>query len=148
MGDEERPLPRGKSALALTMKQPSDMEGRVADHAKGLGTVTREMVSARARELAMINGHADRVLESDWEQARQELLGRTDAAEAEENATTEVPASENWDPIPGTTGHQVNAQRPDDEQQVADQLIRQGVDDAEHDQMVRATRNSLLKDGE
>jgi hypothetical protein len=51
--------------------------GRFSEHAKGLGTVTEEMVRQRAAEIAVINGRReDLIIESDLEQARRELQGR------------------------------------------------------------------------
>src|ERR1700743_2103726 len=56
------------------MKKP--LEGRLSDHGKGLGTVTREMVMVRAREIAVLNGRSEKnVLDSDFSEARRELLG-------------------------------------------------------------------------
>ena len=56
------------------MKKNQLQEGLIAENFAGIGTVTREMVLARARELAIINGHSpDHVLESEFEQAKREL---------------------------------------------------------------------------
>jgi hypothetical protein len=49
-------------------------------NSEGVGTITREMVEARAAELAVINGHAARhhLSGPEWEQAKLELPGDSD----------------------------------------------------------------------
>src|SRR6185436_7676757 len=70
------PLPATCPALVCLMKQDDIEAGKISRHAQGLGTVTWDMVRARAREIAIINGRTPRtVLPSDFEQARRELTG-------------------------------------------------------------------------
>ena len=58
------------------MKQNKIEEGRFSQKARGLGTVTEEMVRKRARELALISGRDEKqMLDSDLAQARRELTG-------------------------------------------------------------------------
>ena len=50
--------------------------GIISDHFQGVGTVTREMVRERAREIAMINGHsANHCTRQDLLDAQRELTG-------------------------------------------------------------------------
>src|SRR5256885_16089352 len=59
--------------LSYFMKDKIE-QGRFSERGHGLGTVTKEMVRQRARELAVINGRDEKnILDSDWEQARREL---------------------------------------------------------------------------
>ena len=128
----------------MIMKRNSDA-GRIIEHAKGIGTVTREMVMNRARELALINGRSShQVLESDWEQARRELLGEEGLVPSETPAEI-LPESERWDPTPVSTGHKVGEVSADDEQTDAEKLTEQGIAEAEHDQMVEGTKESLRR---
>ena len=56
------------------------------ENAGGIGTVTSEMIEARARELAAINGHpSSEPSETDYQQAKRELTGEAemDPQEAE-----------------------------------------------------------------
>ncbi len=130
------------------MKRNQIGEGKIIDHSKGIGTVTREMVLARARELALINGRsAHHVLESDWEQARRELLGE-EGLVPNETAAEALPESERWDPTPVSTGHKVGEEPPHDEQTDAERLTEQGLAEAEHDRMVEGTRESRRSDRE
>ena len=124
------------------MKRDPIEEGRISDHSKGLGTVTQEMVRARAREIALINGRSpDHPSPADLSQAKQELMGQNYVEPAEE----QLPTSERWDPIPGTPGHQGVSVRAHDEQTDSEKLIEEGVSEAEHEQMVEGTRESLRR---
>jgi len=54
------------------MKQKRIEEGRLSDRGEGIGTVTKEMVMIRAREIAVINGRSERnILDSDVDQAQR-----------------------------------------------------------------------------
>ncbi|HEX4263478.1 MAG TPA: hypothetical protein VH597_03990 [Verrucomicrobiae bacterium] len=128
------------------MKKP--LEGSLSDHGKGLGTVTREMVMVRARQIAMLNGRTEKsVLDSDFSEAKRELLGE-DEINPEPTAEEKLPEDERWDPVPGSEGHKVPATPPDDEQSVAEKLYDEGIADAEHDESVEATREDLRRDKE
>jgi hypothetical protein len=128
------------------MKRNQIEEGKIIDHSRGIGTVTREMVLARARELALINGRSThQVLESDWVQAKRELLGEEGLVPTETLAEA-LPESERWDPTPVSTGHKVGEVPQHDEQTDAEKLTEQGLAEAEHDRMVEGTKESLRND--
>jgi hypothetical protein len=128
------------------MKNERTEEGRFTLQGKGLGTVTESMLQKRAEEIALINGRgSDQVIESDVAQARRELLG-------EERLNPQTPESETlsesarWDPNAESTGRMTPAVPAADEQTFAEKLVEEGVADAEHDQQVRATRESLKRE--
>jgi hypothetical protein len=129
------------------MKQKRHEEGRFTRQGQGLGTVTEDMVRARAREIAVINGRAeDQLLDSDLTQAWRELTGEErlhPSATAEETLAEDQRSTGITD-----TGHRVEAVPTPDEQTFAEKLVEEGVQDAEHDQMVRATRDSLKRETE
>ena len=121
-------------------------DGRIIEHTKGIGTVTREMVLARARELALINGRSShQILKSDWEQARRELLGKEGLIPTETPAEI-LPESERWDPTPVSTGHKVGEDPIHDEQSDAEKLTEQGLAEAEHDRMVEGVKESARRE--
>ncbi len=117
--------------------------GRFTERAHGLGTVTEAMVGKRAKEIALINGHPE-VLNTDWQQARRELTGREMLVpearpeellpESSRDGAYEEPASKA--PMVPTP----------DEQTFAEKLVEEGVQEAEHEQMVEATRQALEQD--
>lgn len=128
------------------MRQDRYEEGRFTEHARGLGTVTEEMVRARARELALISGRSEnQVLDSDLDQARRELTGE-ERLNPETPVAEQVPETERWDPVPGSVGQRTPSVPAPDEQTFAEKLVEEGVEDAEQDQMVQATRESLRRE--
>src|SRR5205809_762895 len=130
------------------MKRNLDEEGKIVEHSKGIGTVNRGMVQTRARELALINGRSpNQVSQSDWEQAKRELLGEEGLVPTETPAEL-LPEAERWDPTPVSTGHKVGEESARDEQSDAERLFEQGLAEAEHDRMVQGTQEGLRRDRE
>jgi hypothetical protein len=128
------------------MKKP--LEGRLSDRGEGVGTVTREMVMKRARQIAVLNGRSEKnVLDSDFNEARREMLGE-DEMKPEPTAEEQLPEDKRWDPVPGSEGRKVPATPPDDEQSVAEKLYDEGVADAELDESVQATKEDLRREKE
>lgn len=125
-------------------------EGILIINSTGIGTVTRKMVRERATELALINGRsAQDVYATDWEQAKRELTGEPDI-DPKEALLESAPESERWDPLPGSTGHIVPVAsidgEDDDSRSMGEKLIDEGVQEAEHDQMLQAARANEKKD--
>ena len=110
------------------------------ENAAGIGTVTSEMVEARARELAAINGRSQ-PSEADYQQAKRELTGEAETDPQEENVES-IPESEGWDRVPDSTGRQAAESLGEDEdaegRSESAQMFEEGVNEAEHDQMLRA----------
>src|SRR6266446_7975316 len=124
------------------MKKNPLNKGIIMENADGVGTVTPVMVEARARELALINGHGSSgPTKADYQQAKRELTGEEEIDLQEENLES-VPESEGWDPVPGSTGRQAADSPGEDEdaegRSEAAQMFEEGIDEAEHDQMLRA----------
>jgi hypothetical protein len=122
--------------LWCDMKATQTIKGRISGRFNGLGTVTPEMVEQRAREIALINGRvAEDFSEADLDEARAELTGDF-ATEEQREEEPGLAAATLRDVVPGTSGHKVAAKLPSDEQRVAEQLVQEGVDEAEHHQML------------
>jgi hypothetical protein len=115
-------------------------KGIIMENAAGIGTVTSEMVEARARELATINGRSQ-PSEADYQQAKRELTGEAET-DPQEESTESIPESEGWERVPGSTGRQAADSLGEDEdaegRSESAQLFEEGVSEAEHDQMLRA----------
>ena len=128
------------------MKPNQTDEGRLSNIGKGLGTVTPELVMKRAGEIAVINGRpANHILQSDIAQARRELTGHT-GLDLETSPAEQVPEEQRWEPVAESQGSEAPTIAPPDEQTVAEKLVQEGIDDAEHDQMLRAERQSLKRE--
>src|SRR5437667_6440372 len=90
-------------------------KGIIRENAAGLVIVTAEMVEARARELAAINGRpSSEPSEADYRQAKRELTGEAEIDPQEESSES-VPDSDGWDPVPGSTGRQAADSLGEDE---------------------------------
>ncbi len=122
------------------MKRRDGNTGKISDHFKGVGTVTRDMVLERALEIARINGHEQHT-QDDWEQAKRELVGNLGFPAGSEEEES-INALTRWDEDPGTSGHHVENQAAPDEQTFAEQLVEEGVSEAEHEQMLEGSRRT------
>jgi hypothetical protein len=125
-------------------------KGVITENAIGIGTVTPEMVEARARELAAIAGRVPpQPSEVDYEQAERELTGEPEM-DLQETALELIPESERWDPVPGSTGSHTPDSLGEDEdsegRSESAQLVEEGIKEAEHDQMLQAARAAQKKD--
>ena len=134
------------------MKQNPLTKGVLTENFTGIGTVTQEMVLKRARELALINGHSsDHVSKSEFEQAKRELTGGSDT-DPKDAGLESVPESGRWDPVPGSTGQKAPESSDEDEdgegRSDGERLVEEGVNEAEHDQMLQAAKAAAKKDKE
>jgi hypothetical protein len=121
-------------------------DGKVTEHARGLGTVTPEMVTQRAHEIALINRRTDdKPTPEDWQEAKREL---TESGPSGQDPLDQIPVGKRWDPVPGSAPRQANNLRADDEQTTAESLVESGMEEAEHEHMVEGTRESVRKDRE
>jgi len=126
------------------MKENRVEQGRFTEQGHGLGTVTREMVLKRAKELAMISGR-DQILESDFALAKRELTREEDLP-PEPDKIENLTEDERWEPVPESVGKEGPKVPAADEQTFAEKLVEEGIEDAEHDQMKRAARESRRRD--
>jgi len=132
------------------MKTDPLKQGALTENGAGIGTVTEEMVQARATELAVINGRSEADVSAfDLEQAKRELTGETDI-DPKDAILEAAPESERWDPVGGSTGHKVEATSNEDEDDEgrsdSERLVEEGVAEAEHDQMVQAAKAEQEED--
>jgi hypothetical protein len=119
--------------------------GKISLHGDGLGAPSPDTVEKRAREIALIaERDPDEFTDADWEQARRELLGNQPAGAPEEtNENAEV--VEEWNVVASSTGHR--APRIEDEENLGEKLVTDGIEEAAHDQMVEARKEELEQEG-
>ena len=95
-------------------------------------------VEQRARELALIAGRrAGQVNEMDRDEARRELLQPIHPTSRPSDKP--FPSGSPWGAPPSSVGRRTRRIRPTDDR-VTKELVEDGVDEAEHDQMVRARK--------
>jgi len=119
--------------------------GKFIARATPLGTVTEEMVIKRAKEIAIINSrNANEYTPDDFEQARRELVGfhETDATELENS----VPDTGGWLGEAGDRGDKAPVRPARDEQTFAEDLVKEGVEEATHHQMLAGNQFSRDQD--
>ncbi len=122
------------------MKQTTREQGIIAEHFFGVGTVTRDMVVQRAREIALINGHPPQhYTRDDFVEARRELTGSGGSESEEEEFLSALTL---WDEEPGSSGHPAEKIEAADEQTMSELLVEEGISEAEHDQMVEGAKNT------
>jgi hypothetical protein len=115
--------------------------GRIEVHGDGVGVPSPDAVERRAREIAMIaEREPDEFTDADWAQARRELLG-AQANIAPEETEENAEVVEEWNVVPSSTGHR--APRVEDEENLGEQLVTDGIEEAAHDQMLQARREEL-----
>ncbi|HVK59634.1 MAG TPA: hypothetical protein VM735_12695 [Candidatus Kapabacteria bacterium] len=119
--------------------------GKFVVGAKPLNTVTEGMVIKRAKEIAVINGRNGNEFTADeYEQARRELVGypNTDTEDLEAQA----PDTGEWLGEAGDRGQKAPVRPAKDEQTIAEDLVKEGVDEATHHTMLAGSERSARKD--
>jgi hypothetical protein len=128
------------------MNDNSHPAGKISVHGNGFGAPSPDAVEKRAREIALIaERDPDEFTDADWDQARRELLGAQDSSAPEETeANAEV--VDEWNVVASSSGHRA-PRVDDDEESVGEQLVEEGIQEAEHDQMVEARKEELEQEG-
>ena len=121
--------------------------GRVLRHGRGTGTLSKADIERRARELAAIDGRSGADLtKDDLARARNELLGRdlpgTTVEDVEGNAGVSRDPSE----PPSISGREVPIREGPDEEKSVERLALEGVEEAQHDQMLAARHREHQQD--
>jgi hypothetical protein len=111
---------------------------KIIQHAEGLGTPNSETVRQRAREIAMIDGRSE-FNEEDWRAAKRELHGGHELSDTNGDHEMTAAISEH-DMVVGSLGHHTPNMMPEDNENVLEELIAEGNDEAIHEQMLAARR--------
>ena len=132
------------------MKTNPLKEGALTEKSAGLGTVTREMVRARAAELAVVDGLlSSAATKSHFAQAKRELTGVPDT-DPKDAILESAPESERWDPVPGSAGYKARVAPSEDEDEEGrsdnERLVEEGIAEAEIEQSFQATRAAAKRD--
>lgn len=113
---------------------------KIIHHSQGLGTPSAEMVRQRAVELALIDGR-DEFNDQDWQAAKRELHGGHESNDTNGEMTAADFISEH-DMVVASVGHHTENIGPEDQDNVLEELVAEGMDEAVHDQMLAARRES------
>jgi hypothetical protein len=128
------------------MNDNSHPAGKISLHGDGLGAPSPDEVEKRAREIALIaERDPDEFTDADWDQARRELLGTAATMTAPEETEENAEVVEEWNVVASSSGHR--APRVEDEENLGEQLVSDGLEEAAHDQMVEARKEELEQEG-
>ncbi len=112
---------------------------RIEVAGSGVGEISQQDIENRARELAIGDGRQE-ANAVDLENARIQLHATKSQAAAPEEVAGDAPLPAVEDLVPGTVGHRTPSQFPD-EGNVAAALIREGLDEADHDTRTESGRS-------
>ena len=118
------------------MDETQQPKGKILHGTEGLGIATREMIDQRASEIARSDGRAE-ANDLDRTRAREDLTGST--PRSEQPSTVGEPDSDWYTPL-GSSGTKAPTVRPEDEENIPDKLIQEGVKEADHDQRSKSGR--------
>lgn len=124
------------------MKNINDpTSGKILLHENGRGEMTEGEIAERALELAVIEGRASATRE-DFDRARAELRGRTLPPTSDDDSSSMDSLSRDPSDPPANHGHQIPNREGADEEVAVERLVAEGVEEAQHDQMLAARRKS------
>jgi hypothetical protein len=131
-----------RCVLPMMNDRSHSPHGKINLHGNGLGVPSPEMVEKRAREIALIDERdPNEFTEADWHQAKNELTGVEGSHVPEVGEDADDERSER-DEVVGASGHRA----PDDyegDENLGEELVSGGIEEAAHDQMVEARREEL-----
>ena len=129
------------------MRIDDPTKGRILIHGKGSGGAGREDILRRARELADIDGRSGaEFTDLDLERAEAELMGTVLPPTTLEDDDAEGTMSRDpSDPI-SISGHEIPLQKGTDEEKAVERLALEGVEEAQHEQMLAARRRERRLD--
>ena len=122
--------------------------GKIEAHGNGMGVPSPEDIERRAREIAMIDERdPEEFTDTDWTQARRELLGDSQTMPPEEDDKN-IKLEEEWEVTPDDRGHRVPRPGVDEnEKTLGESLVSDGQEEAARDQMLEARREELEQEG-
>jgi hypothetical protein len=121
--------------------------GRILVHGKGTGGISRADVERRARELADIDGRSGAsITDDDIARARADLRGSLLPDAPTEDSDGDAGATRDPSEPLSVSGTETLAREGPDEQKAVERLALEGVDEAQHDQMLASRRHERRVD--
>jgi hypothetical protein len=119
------------------MNEAQPASGKILRGTEGIGTVTPQMIEERARKLARSDGRSQ-PNDLDRTRAREDLSGTI--SESEKLPAGEEPGRD-WQMPLVSTGEKVPTMRPEDDENIPERLVLEGIEEADHDQRLSSERN-------
>jgi hypothetical protein len=124
------------------MNKSNDSEiGKTMVHGRGAGQFSDADIERRAREIALINGRsAEEVFTEDREQAKNELMGDDVPKTTVEDVESVGALSRDPSNPPAFYDRGLPTNEGPDEKKDLERIVLDGVEEAQHDQMLQARR--------
>jgi hypothetical protein len=118
-----------------------DNPARILRHGRRADEITDEAIALRARELALIDGRSPReITAEDRQRALAELRGDSlPETSFDEHETSASLTRDPSDPL-SIAGQRKPTRNEPEDQEVQERLVLEGVEEAQHDQMLAARR--------
>ena len=122
---------------------PKSRNTHVIARGAEIGGITKADIERRAAELCLIRTGHEKYTDDDLRAAERELYGDNTPASTVEDADSEVFVTRDPSEPRGIPGHQQAQVAPDEdeENEEPERLVIQGIEEAQHDLMVRARRD-------
>ncbi|HZP59781.1 MAG TPA: hypothetical protein VFB27_05605 [Opitutaceae bacterium] len=115
------------------------IKGKIFVHGRGIGPVSADAIERRAWEIARIEGH-HAVSPDHRRQAEEELTGAALPPTANDDLESTDSLSRDPSDPPVERGVESPTHEAPDEQKAAERLVEEGVEEAQHEQMLEARR--------
>ncbi len=123
------------------MSSSDPPHGRILIHGRGSGSAGASDIERRARELVDIDGRTGaEITDFDLARAEAELSGiALPLTTVEDDETDEASTRDPNEPI-SVNGHEIPLRKGLDEEKAVERLALEGVEEAQHEQMLAARR--------
>lgn len=143
-GTDPISLRAAASILIIMTRISLQKHGKVEEHGKAVGVSSPQDLERRARELARIDGR-DEPSADDRERARLELLNENLPPTVSQDADASMQSLSRDPSDPATDrGRQAPEYMDVDEEEAVERLALEGVEEAQHEQMVQARNTDAL----
>ena len=119
------------------MKITRPVSGKILSHDRGMGTPSSDTVWQRAAELARIDGRPA-PNEQDWKHAFMELHGGHHEPHAPGDESELLGVITETDSVAPSLGRHVHQADVDGSENLGEELVTEGVEEAEHDSMLES----------
>ena len=133
-----------ETVLPVDMSSMRPTPAKIIHHSEGLGAPSADTVRVRAQELARINGHKE-FNDDDWRDAKRELHGGHEPNDTNGDMNMSAAVSEH-DMVACSMGHHVENVGLDDQENMIEELIAEGMDEAVHEQMLAARNEEPVEE--
>lgn len=125
----------------MNINEPT--KGRILIHGRGAGGISSTDIERRARELADIDGRSGaEITDADLARAEAELMGTVLPATSVEDEEADAASTRDPSEPLSINGKEIPLREGPDEEKAVERLALEGVEEAQHEQMLAARRRA------